>query len=541
MSDLPRKEAEIARRTRALGLARGLSPIEIANEIHERCSPLFGTSRVKSHRLAHGVALSDVVAQIRALYEEEGRVIPKLGETLLSAYESGFKRPGPEYLHYLCAAYRVEPADLGFTGPCICGHGHASPRAAIAAAGAAPGPALRTGDEPDGLQVLTGAVVAPSADRQYHKNPSLVVRDLRVQPRAADPAATDGGEEDSVFRRTLLQLLAGAGVTLDGQVLGAADQARRRMDDALVRTSVSPTMLDQWEETTAGYGREYMSIPPLRLLCDVLLDFSEVRRMCDRRQPIELQERLCRVATQLSGLAAIVLFDLGDHRLARAFFRTARTAADETGDRHLRAWVAVRETLVPLYYGDPREGLHLARRAQGLAGRTPSVAGAMAPVLEARAMAQLARRGRADAATSALRALARGRAVFGRLSAHDQADAAFGYTERQMEFYEGNVYTNLGESRRADESLSRALAMYAGSERLDRTLIRLDRATCRLHDGEPEEALRACLQAIEDLPNEHRTDIVMHRARQLESTAAARFGELPVASDLREVLGRRVA
>lgn len=536
MSDLPQKEAEIARRTRARGLARGLSPPAIAREIHARCAPLFGTSRIKCHRLAYGVALSDVVAQIKALYEEEGRETPKLGETLLSAYESGVKRPGPEYLHYLCRAYRVEPEDLGFAGPCFCGHGHAGPPAA----GCRPA-ASRPDDGVADPEVLTGAVVFPSSDnRQAIRTKPSVLHDLGIHDRATDPASTDGGEEDNVFRRTLLQLLAGAGVAVDGEILGAADAARRRMDNALARASVSPAMLDRWEETTAGYGREYMRTPPLRLICDVLLDFGEVRRLCDRRQPVELQERLCRIAARLSGLAGIVMFDLGDHRLARAFFRTARTAADETGDRHLRAWVTVREALVPLYYGDPREALHLARRAQGLCGRAPGVAGAMAPVIEARALAQLARRGHSDMAGSALRALARGRAVFSRLPTSDQADTAFGYTERQMEFYEGNVYTSLGESRRADESLSRALALYAGSERLDRTLIRFERATCRLHDGEPDDALRACLQAVEDLPPEHRADIVLHRARQLRQEAVTRYGELPAARDLREVLGPRV-
>jgi hypothetical protein len=38
-------------------------------------------------------------------------------------------------------------------------------------------------------------------------------------------------------------------------------------------------MLDEWEEATVGYGRQYMTVPTLRLLCDVLLDFGDVRRM----------------------------------------------------------------------------------------------------------------------------------------------------------------------------------------------------------------------------------------------------------------------
>ena len=74
------------------------------------------------------------------------------------------------------------------------------------------------------------------------------------------------------------------------------------------------------------------------------------------------------------GLAGMTMIDAGDHRLARSFFSTARTAADETGDRHLRAWVAVRESLVPLYYGDPAQAAAAARAAADLAGHQPCVA-----------------------------------------------------------------------------------------------------------------------------------------------------------------------
>src|SRR2546429_575820 len=108
--------------------------------------------------------------------------------------------------------------------------------------------------------------------------------------------------------------------------------------------------------------------------------------MSERRQSLEFSERLCRLAVRLSGLIGMIMINVGDQRLARSFFRTARTAADETGDRHLRAWVAVREELVPLYYGDPAEASALARAGAGLAGRNPCVAGVMAPVLEARAL-----------------------------------------------------------------------------------------------------------------------------------------------------------
>ncbi|XNL82520.1 XRE family transcriptional regulator [Actinomadura madurae] len=489
---------------------------------------MFGTSRVKAHRLAHGVALSDIVAQVKALYEVDGKPPPRLGETLLSAYESGYKRPGPEYLHYLCAVYRVEPDALDYQSPCICGRGHA-----VRSAGAVSVPQPRTPERraaPD-PGALVGAIVPRSDDR-----PWATVNDLRGADRAGAPLTIDVGEEDIVLRRTLLQLLAGAGVALDGQFLGAVDNLRRKMDDTLVGATVSPTMLDQWEETTYGYGRQYQATPSLRMLCDVLLDFSEVRRMCDKRQPVELQERLCRIAAQLSGLSGLIMINLGDHRLARSFFRTARTAADETGDRQLRAWVTVRESLVPMYYGDPREALHLARKAQDLAGRTPGVAAAMAPAVEARALGMLAMRGRGDAAPSARRALVRGRSVFDQLSKTDTSDLVFGFTDRQMAFYEGDTFTNLGDHQHGDEVLSHALTLYAPTDRVDLTLVRLDRAMCKLHAGQPEAALTAGQEAILELPTDHRSDILVHRARQIGAAVNAKCGEIPQLKDFYEAL-----
>ena len=119
-----RQEFVVARETRAAGLVGGLNTAQIAAEIHDRCTPLAGTSRIRAYRLALGVSLADVVAQIRAWYASEGRPAPRFSETLLSAYESGQKRPGPEYLHYLCAVYRAEPADLGYPGQCFCGRPH---------------------------------------------------------------------------------------------------------------------------------------------------------------------------------------------------------------------------------------------------------------------------------------------------------------------------------------------------------------------------------------------------------------------------------
>lgn len=501
MSGRQHRETELARRIRARGLAAGRGSAQIAEEIYETCGPQFGTTRIKGHRLAHGVALADVIEQIRALFERDGKPAPGIGETLLSAYESGLKRPGPEYLHYLCSAYRVEPVSLGYDGPCICGHGHRGP-----------GPVR--GDLQNG-----------------RPDTSPGPRESPVSPTGADPSADGNEEDENVLRRTLLQLLGGTALTMDGPLLGSVENVRRRMDETLVSATVSPAMLDQWEEATVGFGRQYMSTPPLRLLCDVLLEFSAVRKAMERRQPVDLQERLCRMAAQLAGLSGMIMINLGDQRMARSFFRTGRMAADDTGDRALRAWVIAREALVPLYYGDPREALNLARKSRDLAGQTPCAAQAMAPVVEARALAMMSGAGRKDVVDQAKRALSRARAAFSQMTAADQDDSTFGYTERQLYFHQGDALVRLGQTMEADLILEQALTKYGPSDWLDPTFIRFDRAKCKLLEGDVDEALAIATATITGLGEGCKPDILIQRAYEVAKAVEAKapdHPELPV-------------
>lgn len=521
MEERQLEEKDVARRLRARGLTAGLEPGEIARSIHENCYSTHATSRLKAQRLARGVSLDDIVEQVRARFEAEGRKPRGLTTSLLSCYESGRKIPGMEYLHYLCQVYGTSPAELGFDRPCVCGGEHrygqsGTERPAAASADSAP----RRRDS-----ALAGTGVA--ADAGAADTAAVTGGTTRVADRGVDET------DDDTLRRTMLQALGGGGVALDGPLLGAVDRLRRRMDDTLVSATVSPTMLDEWEEATTGYGRRYMSVPPLWLLLEAMLDFSDVRRHAQRRQAIELQERLCRVTAQLGGLVGILMIDLGDRRMAQSFFRTARVAADETGDRALRAWVVVREAVVPLYYGDPAKAVELARRSQGLAGGTRCAASAMAPALEARARARLGHR---DTTRDARQALQRAESALSRLPADEQADTAFGYTEHQLRFHQGNVLTHLGAAADAVRTQDEALRLYPESVTLDRTLIGFDRASCHLQRGEVERALELGRDLVDTMPSGHRTDIVLNRARDLCGEVPRSCSGLAVLREFREAL-----
>jgi hypothetical protein len=532
-----RQEFVVAREIRAAALVSELNTAQIAAEIHDRCAPLAGTSLIRAYRLALGVSLADVVAQIRAWYASEGRPAPRFSETLLSAYESGQKRPGPEYLHYLCAVYRAEPSDLGYPGQCFCGRLHrAGPRARQASQVPAQAAAAFT-DAHD--RDTLGSPEAGHLRGRTAPGVSPVALPEEGLGFAADPREAE--DDDDVLRRAQLRMIADAAAGgVDCQFLGAVERIRRRMDDALVSGTVSATMLDQWEETTADYGSQYLTVPPLRLLCDVLLDFGDVRRMCEHRQPLDFSERLCRLAAQLAGLAGMIMIDVGHQRLARSFFRTARTAGDETGDRQLRAWIAVREALVPLYYGDPAEAVALARAGAGLAGRNVCVAAAMAPVMEARALARVAARRGGTAKPQGLRRatalLDSAHEALSQLPGTDRGDTAFGYTERQLLFHEGDTLVTLAHHQGAERALTHSLRLYSTEEILDRSLATLGLARCRLEADEPEEALRLSRETLFAVPREHRSEIMVRAARSLGDSVAGRCGEFGAVREYREAL-----
>ncbi len=83
---------------------------------------------------------------------------------------------------------------------------------------------------------------------------------------------------------------------------------------------------------------------------------------------------------------------------------------------------------------------------------------------------------------------------------------------------------------------SHALTLYSPTDRVDLTLVRLDRAMCKLHAGHPDAALTAGREAIHDLPSDHRSDILVHRARQIGAAVSTKYGEIASLKDFYEAL-----
>jgi hypothetical protein len=459
----------VADRLRAQAAAEQWTPWQLTQAISTACS----VSLLQASRLACGWTLEAAVAA----YADLGH---RATLQQLSAWERGTARPGEANLDGLCRLYQTRPDRLGF-----------------------------------GRDYTTGPD-SPTA-------PPVVVQRSPVEHTAGTPA-------DMAGQRAILRaLLAGAGVGLSAPVIDALGDVRRSMADTL-GGDLSETTMEQWERSAAEYGHAYQMCPPNQLLAESVLDFVEVQLLLGRRQPSDYRLRLCRVAAQLAGTAGIALVALGEHREARAWFRCAQLAAEETGDRALRAWLLTREAVIPFYFGSPQAAADLAERARLVAGNTLCSTAAWAPALEARSLARL---GRADDARQAMRIA---EAAFARLGADQTGDTAYGYTARQLRWHVGSMHTVLGDTRRAQAALDEALTMYAPAEHLDRALIALDQAAGLVHVGEVAIAAQVGVQALASLPAEHLTGIVVSRAREVAASVPASASRQPWVRDLRDAI-----
>ncbi len=353
-----------------------------------------------------------------------------------------------------------------------------------------------------------------------------VVGDLlsgKRQPTPAMAAALDHGLGADGY---LIHVAANPPGTPTLQLAAALQQ---NLADTLAAGPMTDASLDEWDFAVERHGRATRYRADVELLPDLVSDFGDLHRIVGHRHPPVIRKRLLRNVARLSGLMALTLLKLDDSGAAD-WWRTGRAAAAAADDRPVLAWIYAQESYQHYYSGDLRGAVELAVRAQQLAGGLPCVADALAAPLEARAHARLGHR--QDAAD----ALRRGQAALGRLAVADQQQSALGYDPAQYRFHAGNAWTHLHDTDRAWEEQQQALALYPAENRLDRTLIMLDRAACVAWDGDPAAAAQIASTAVLELPPEHRGSLIIYRARDLAATVPASAHQLPEVRVLREIL-----
>jgi tetratricopeptide (TPR) repeat protein len=332
---------------------------------------------------------------------------------------------------------------------------------------------------------------------------------LGLAPREYEPAT--GGEPDPV--------------------LADIETIRQSLTDALDQCTVNEPGVADWEQAALAYGRATRHTAPSRLLHGLSVDFAELAARVRARQPARLQRRLSYVTAQFAGLVSLELTNLERYGAARRWGRTARMAADEAGDPALSAWVRAQDAYAAFYEGDNYlVSAEVARQAQQLSGRTPSVGAALSAALEARATALVGDE------RAALAALARAEELLGGLDGESVTRSAFGYDEAQLRFHEGNALTHLGQTERAWIAQQRALELYPESDTLDRTLVHLDRAMSLIQSGDVNEGAAYALDKLLKLAPGQRSDLILARARRLATEVGRHSSKIPAARDLRTLI-----
>jgi tetratricopeptide (TPR) repeat protein len=226
-----------------------------------------------------------------------------------------------------------------------------------------------------------------------------------------------------------------------------------------------------------------------------------------------------------------LLFVKLDERDAfRRWAGTARSAAIEAEDPATLSWVLAQEAYGHFYSGDLDSALKTAQQAQSLTRRTPLVGAALAAALEARALAACGRVRETRAA------LGRAETVLSGLEPASVTASAFGYTESQLRFHEGNAYTRLRDTRRALPAQERALELCPPGDYTDWALTRLDRASCLSQDGDAAAAVDYASETVTRLRTAQCQGIISLRARELVRALPAGYRAEPAVREFETLL-----
>ena len=308
------------------------------------------------------------------------------------------------------------------------------------------------------------------------------------------------------------------------------DGLRRNLNDAMTESHVTGNSLDDWEQTVAEHGRSSRDRSPANMLADLSADLAELHQELNRCRSLAVRRHLTRTAAQMAGLMCLALIKLDERSAFRGWARTARIAVNEADDAVTYSWVRALEAYGHYYSGDFAEAVVVAQHAQRLVSRTPCVGAVLAAALEARAHSA---RGDHDSIRTTLE---RAEVLLSLLDDALVTDSAFGYTEAQLRFHEGNAFTHLHDTALAWPAQQRALELCPSGDYMDRTLILLDRADCLAHDGELDGALLCMTGALGNLSERQRQGIITARARTTLAALPPAQRALPAVREFRDLL-----
>lgn len=348
------------------------------------------------------------------------------------------------------------------------------------------------------LHGRTPSAAPAKAAAKYGPRDTVLASDL---PSLFGLAAED--DDETMKRRAFLMGVAAL------TSLGAADpgmameRTRHALNYALAERHAF-TDVAEWHEIVLEYGNAYPITAPGELLKTLLVDLYGLQSAIGRYRDDETQRKLRQVGAMLSAFTAQTIANLGYLRDARRWWRTARRAADESGDRYTMLWIRGREIVRAGYEHRPLTAIaQLVDEAEARVSASPPVA-ALPEFLGGKAQA-LALMGQV-ASAEAEKTLAGLRRAFEELPFPLKAanDSVFMWGEERLRLTESIVYTYLGDFRKAGQAQNRALALFPADDLRSPAQVELQRALCLVGAGDVLSGIRHAQAIVSGLPAMHR-------------------------------------
>jgi hypothetical protein len=279
--------------------------------------------------------------------------------------------------------------------------------------------------------------------------------------------------------------------------------ARRHGLDTLAPSAATIQYLDQAIERIA---RRYLTAEPAELTEEVRLHVAWVRRLLDNSRAPAQHHRLYVQLGYLTGILAHLSLAQGDHDATQAYCAAAMQAADEAGDRQLRAWILSIQAMLAAYTNRHQDAIDLTNAGLEATGQRATSTAVKLASLQARAHVTLGDQQAAEAALSLARQ------TMAQVPPEEQDRGLFAFPEEKLASHEGQVWLQLGAAERAQESLQRALRLLdsaTGQRRspVDQAMVHLHLARSHAELGQFDEA---CQQAERAL--------ALHRQRPVDQT-----------------------
>ncbi|MGH8903859.1 MAG: hypothetical protein ACRDYA_19835 [Egibacteraceae bacterium] len=330
-------------------------------------------------------------------------------------------------------------------------------------------------------------------------------------------------KEGPAKRRLVVQL---GGAAVGGRVLDLLGIEPDRLHAALDASTVSEERLAYLEQIADRLGTQVVTVTPTTLLEDAVAQFRSVRRLASDHQRTVYQLRLSRVGAKLGIIVGQILFGEGLFDLAGEWLHVAEHAALDAGDRYLADHVLASRAYLPTYAGDPSGVLALVDpRLEQRCRPTPAIAWLWA--FKGKAHAALAERAPFE------RAIDHARTVLDASPAELVRAGIFSFLPEKLEFYEATGYVKLRDADRAAQAADRALVLYDPTDKVDPTLVRLDKASALVQASEIPEACTVATHALLDPHAYHSAGIVI-RAREFDALLGD--DRAPAVRDWRDVL-----